>query len=669
MSTHAPSEPAADHYYVTTPIYYVNDKPHLGHAYTTIAADVLARWHRLSGRQVHFLTGVDEHGQKVLEAATRRGITPQEHVDAMVAPYKALWKRLLITNDDFIRTTETRHELVVQACLTRLKAQGDLYEDVYEGWYSTAAERFWTEKDLVDGKCPDTGQPVEWVQETNWFFRMGKYADQLRQWIEQHPGFIQPDSRKNEVLGYLRKDVGDLCISRPTARMSWGVPFPWDESFVTYVWFDALLNYISALGYDPEGPSGPAFRDFWPANHLLVGKDILTTHAVYFSTMLFALGVQPAHCLYAHGWWTVEGRKMSKSLGNVVDPNLLIDEYGTDALRYFVLREIPFGNDGDFSHKGFMERYNADLANDLGNLLHRATSMSAKWLGGRIGGLDAPRTADKDLDALCARAAETYTLQLEALQFHKAFDALWELVGAGNNYIQTEEPWARNRSGDQERLAGVLRRALEIVRVAATLLQPVMPHKARQLLDQLGMQPGLIGLDNVGHLDGLDTGAPLAVAEPVFPRMNELPSRIQVLLDEALGTPVPAATAPLVPPPKEPTVADTPDTPELITIDDFAKVQLRTGRIRAAERHPDADRLLVLKVDVGDAEPRTIVAGIAGRFDPANLVGQQVVVVVNLKPAKLRGIESRGMLLAAGGKDVKGLVGVSEPLPPGTLVR
>lgn len=671
-----------DCYYVTTPIYYVNDKPHLGHAYTTIAADVIARWHRLNGKRVHFLTGVDEHGQKVLEAAERRGITPQEHVDAMVQPYKALWTRLDIRYDDFIRTTEPRHEQVVQAVLTRLKEQGDLYIDAYEGWYSTAAERFWTEKDLVDGKCPDTGQPVEWVEEQNWFFRMSKYADRLRRWLELNPGFVQPESRRNEVLGYLRKEVGDLCVTRPASRMSWGVPFPWDDSFVTYVWFDALLNYISALGYDPNGDSGDLFGDFWPADHHLLGKDILTTHAVYWSTMLFALGLEPAKCLYAHGWWTVEGQKMSKSLGNVVDPNLLVDEYGADAFRFFALREIAFGYDGDFNHQGFIDRFNADLANDLGNLLHRAVSMSSKWLDGKIGPLDTPAPVDADLQALADRAVATWTAELEALQFHKAFDALWELVRAGNKYIETEQPWALNREGRTQRLAGVMRRCLEIVRVAATLLQPVMPTKSRDLLAQLGIDLAdgqLQPLDGVAGLDQLVAGSALAPADPVFPRMQELPARIRAILTETLGSPALDAPEQLDRKPRPPKESATPssskketpvsDTTDLISIDDFAKVQLKTGRILEAGPHPDADRLLVFKVDVGEAEPRTIVAGIASRYQPELLVGQQVVVVTNLKPAKLRGIESQGMMLAAGGKDVKGLVGVTEPLPPGTIVR
>ncbi len=676
-------------FYVTTPIYYVNDRPHLGHAYTTVAADVISRWHRQNGRPVTFLTGTDEHGQKVMEAAARLGRTPQEHTDALAPDFQRLWERLLITHDDFIRTTQPRHTRVVQAVLQRLYDQGDIYAADYEGWYSTAAERFWTEKDLIDGKCPESGLPVEWVKETNWFFRMGRYADQLRAWIDEHPDFLRPERRRNEVLGYLRKEVGDLCISRPVARMSWGVPIPWAPDYVTYVWFDALTNYISAVGYlsDEE-----RFAEHWPADFHLVGKDILTTHAVYWSTMLFALGLEPARCLYAHGWWTVEGQKMSKSLGNVVDPHRLVDAYGPDAVRYFLLRELPFGADGDFAHNAFLVRYNADLANDLGNLAHRALSMTERWLQARVPALGAPTDGDRALDALCADVARRFREELESLQFSRALEALWELVRAGNKYIDTEEPWRLNREGRSERLAGVMRRCLEICRVAALHLAPFCPTKAEELLRKLGVEG--TGVDALGALDGLVEGAAITLGEPLFPRLLELPAAIQEALDAAgvqaatTGpSKVEAGKAPKAPKaPKtspnpaggSPAMSETaqspaaaPETPpmELIGIEDFQKIQLRTGRVVSAEKHPSADRLLVLKVDVGEAEPRTICAGIASRYAPDDLVGLNVVVVVNLKPVKLRGVLSQGMLLAAGGGEVKGMATITEPVSPGTIVR
>jgi len=673
-------------FYVTTPIYYLNDRPHIGHAYTTIAADTIARWHRLNGRPVTFLTGTDEHGQKVAEAAKKRGMTPKEHVDGLADVFRDLWRRLDITYDDFIRTTEPRHTRVVQQVLQRLYDQGDIYTDHYEGWYSSAAERFWTEKDLVDGRCPDTGQPVEWVRELNYFFRMGRYADQLRAWIEEHPEFLLPERRRNEVLGYLRKEVGDLCISRPASRLSWGVPLPFAPDYVTYVWVDALTNYISAVGY---GSDEARFAEHWPADYHLVGKDILTTHAVYWSTILFALGLTPAHHIYAHGWWTVEGEKMSKSLGNVVDPFLLVDSYGPDPVRYFVLRELPFGLDGGFVQNAFLTRYNADLANDLGNLAHRALSMTERWLGGKVPALDAPTEGDAALEALTADVARRFREEIEALQFSRALEALWELVRAGNKYIDSEEPWRLNREGRTGRLAGVMRRCLEVCRVAAQHLWAVCPGKSQELAGKLGLST--LDATALDRLDGLAEGGPVVTGEPLFPRLLELPEGIRAAMDRAgvvatstgfakgekPAKPPKAEKAPAPPTAKtagdKPAMAETaaPETAEIpqIGIEDFQKIQLRAARVLSATRHPSADRLLVLSVDVGEPEPRTIVAGIASRYAPEDLVGLTVVAILNLKPVKLRGVLSQGMLLAAGGGEVKGMVTVTDPVAPGTIVR
>jgi methionyl-tRNA synthetase len=660
----AAEDPAVpERFYVTTPIYYVNDKPHLGHAYTTIVADVLSRWHRLRGREVTFLTGTDEHGLKVMQAAEARGLTPQAHADDLVVRFQKLWERLSITNDDFIRTTEPRHTKPVQTALQQLKEQGDLYEDFYEGWYSPTAERFWTEKDLVDGMCPETGKPVVWIKEKNWFFRMGKYADQLRKWIDDHPDWIQPETRKNEVLATLRKDVGDLCISRVKSRMSWGVPIPFDDEYVTYVWVDALLNYVTAIGWPDDEAK---FLSRWPADVQLIGKDILTTHTLYWGTLLFALGLEPARVLFAHGWWTVEGRKMSKSFGNAIDPHLLIDSYGADATRYYLLKEIPFGADGDFSHKSFMVRYNADLANDLGNLAHRSLSMTEKWLGGTVPALDAPREADEALQALATSTVAAYTEEIEALQFNRAFETLWTLIRAGNKYIDSEEPWALNKKGDRERLGGVMRRTLEVLRIAALLLEPVMPTKMKELQEKVGAEARWT--DQLATLSELRQGSRLTIGEPLFPRMMELPARIQEALamaeSDERNENAPAAPAETTPPSAEKTT----DTGS-IAIDDFQRIQLRSGRVIAAEKHPKADKLLVLKVDLGEPTPRQIVAGIAAKYAPDELVGRTVVVVANLKPAKLRGVESQGMLLAAGGQEVVGLVSLPEGVPPGTVVR
>jgi len=658
--------PSGNAFYVTTPIYYVNDAPHVGHAYTTVAADAIARFQRLAGREVHFLTGLDEHGQKVLRAAQARGVDPQRHVDELARPFQDLWKRLRISNDDFIRTTEPRHEAVVQRVLQELHDRGEIYRQSYAGWYSTAEERFWTEGELVDGKCPLSGQPVEWIEESNWFFRMGRYQDRLVAWIQDHPAFLRPESRRNEVLGYLRQDLGDLCISRPKARLPWGIPLPFAPEWVTYVWFDALLNYVSAIGYgtDPE-----RFRRFWPASFHLVGKDILTTHSVYWSTMLFAMGLDPAECLFAHGWWTIEGRKMSKTLRNVVDPNLLVDAYGPDAVRYFLLREVAFGADGDFSHRAFQIRYNADLANDFGNLAHRALSMTGRWLGGTVPPRPEITATDRDLEHLAVEAVAGTRAAMEALRFQDALTATWTLVQAGNKYIDTEQPWTLQKQGRTDRLATVMRNVLEVCRIAAVLVWPVCPDKAEALLAKIGTRLPH-GLDRLAGFDTLAEGTPVAAGEPLFPRMTELPPAIQAVLAPPVQevppvTPEPPATPGPAP---APAPAPTPE-PEHVSHDDVARHRQVVGTVLAAARHPKADRLLVLTIDLGEAAPRTVVAGIADRYRPEELTGRQVVVVANLKPVTLRGVRSDGMILAAGGASVQGLVGVQASVPPGTVVR
>jgi methionyl-tRNA synthetase len=677
------------HFYITTPIYYVNDHPHIGHAYTTVAADAAARYHRMKGEDVMFLTGTDEHGQKVLRAALARGRTPQQHVDELVRPFQELWKRLLISNDDFIRTSEPRHHKVVQAVLQRLYDEGLIYASSYSGWYSTSEERFWTEKEVVDGKDPVSGQPVEWIKEENYFFRMGSYQRRLVEYIETHPEFLRPESRRNEVLGYLRQPLDDLCISRPKSRMSWGIELPFDREYVTYVWFDALLNYLTAIGYLADGNEGQ-FERFWPASFHFVGKDILTTHAVYWSTMLFALGLEPSRCLYAHGWWTIEGQKMSKSLKNVVDPNLLLDAYGADAVRYFLLREVPFGLDGDFGHRAFQLRYNADLANDLGNLVHRALSMTERWLEGRIPARSEIAPQDELLERLAVETVSRTDEAMEGVQFHQALGAIWALVQAGNKYIDTEQPWSLNRDGRSARLGTVLRNVLEVCRITGVLLAPFCPSKSVELLAKLGTTlPSDLG--SLVTFDRLEEGLHVMAGEPLFPRMMALPPAIQAALDREIQAvaPNPVTSTPRRPmenPTKTPTETPTDKTTEnateipatstitesaipQISYEDFSRVRLVIGHVKKAEKHPKADKLLVLEVDCGQASPRTIVAGIADRYHPDELVGQQIVVVLNLKPVKLRGIQSDGMLLAAGLEGVKGLLTVKEPVPAGTSIK
>jgi methionyl-tRNA synthetase len=650
---------------LTTPIYYVNGRPHIGHAYTTIAADAAVRWQRQQGRQAWLQSGVDEHGQKVLEKAVARGMTPQAHCDDMVVHWQAMMDKLGVELDVFVRTTHPRHVSAVQACLQKLHDAGELFQDSYVGWYSPAAERFWTEKDLIDGKCPDTGQAVEKVEETNWFFRMSAYQQRLIDHIEANPGFVQPAARRNEVLGFLRKPLGDLCISRPTARMSWGIPFPFDDRYVTYVWFDALLNYVTFLGYHPDQPD-PAFAERWPAAFQLLGKDILTTHAVYWTTMLMALGLPLPETLFAHGWWvSADGQKMSKSLGNVIDVDLLADAYGVDALRFFLLREVAFGNDGQFSYDGFLTRYNADLANDLGNLAHRALTMTSTWCGGVVPAAGAAGPLEEGLHATAAAAVEAFREAFDQLRFHDALDALFTVVRAGNKYLDEAAPWSTNKAGDAARTGQILRHAAEVAALASVLLHPVMPAKAAELRAKLALTepPDALWarLAAGGALALLHEGATVAPGDPLFPRFREQPDAIAALLAEAAA----AAPEPAPKPAKKGKKAAEP--PAEIAYADFAKLALRVGQVVAAAPHPDADKLLVLQVDVGEAAPRQIVAGIATRFAPEALVGRKVVVVVNLAPADLRGVESQGMILAAGAKAVVDLVGVDAPV--GEVVR
>ncbi len=637
----------SERFYITTPIYYVNDVPHIGHAYTTIAADAIARWHRLDGRDVRFLPGTDEHGQKVMQAAAKLGRSPQEHCDITVRRFVDLWTRLDIQYDDFIRTTESRHKEVVQAFLQQLWDQGEIYSAPYTGWYSTSAERFWTDdevataakgtvEDLKAGKltpvCPDSGAPVELITELNYFFRMSAYQERLVRWLEEHPGSVQPDHRRNEVLGFLRKPLGDLCISRPAARLSWGIPLPFAEDYVTYVWFDALSNYVSALGNDRAR--------YWPADAHLVGKDILTFHTVYWFSMLMALGLEPPRQVYAHGWWLMNRAKMSKSVGNVVNPNVLIDEFGADAVRYFMLREIPFGYDGEYSDAAFLLRFNSDLVNDFSNLVHRVS----KWAATPLGPASGFTPGDEALLAVASRATATFRTELEGLQFRQALEGLWELVRATNKYVDTEAPWALAKANNTARLATVLRVAQEVQRMVASYLWCVCPHACTEVLSRLGLAaPDL----RVG-LDVLPAGNVARAGDPLFMRR------------EAKAPPEVPQPTPVT---KEVPVSDT------ITYDDFSKVALRVGLVVTAEKHPNADRLLVLKVDVGEAEPRQIVAGIAKHYAPEALVGKRVVVVINLAPAMLRGVESRGMLLAAGGADIASLLSPLHDVAPGSIVK
>lgn len=503
-------------FYVTTPIYYVNDEPHLGHAYTTILADVMARYARLAGRETFFLTGTDEHGQKVQEAAQQRGVSPQAHADQLVGRFREAWDRLHIACDDFIRTTEPRHARVVETVLQRLWEEGEIYKDDYEGWYCVPDERFWTEKDLVNGACPDCGRPVERLNEANYFFHMSAYQEWLVDYVKAHPEFIRPETRRNEVLGFLRKPLGDLCISRPARRLSWGIPLPFDDEYVTYVWFDALLNYVTAAGYLVNDDR---FGRLWPRALHLIGKDILITHAIYWPTMLKAAGLPQPRTIFAHGWWVVEGTKMSKSLGNVVKPLALAGAYGVDAFRYFLVRDMTLGRDASFSEDVLRQRYQADLANNLGNLLHRLTSMIGRYCGGSV---PAPASESAEEQALRERCLslvdETFPL-VNHFALNEALANVMATLSAVNGYLERTAPWLAAKEGNEERLATSLYTAAEAVRLCTLLLWPVMPERTADLWQQLGWRPPAD--PGQGLTWGkLTPGNPAPGGRPLFPRLD-----------------------------------------------------------------------------------------------------------------------------------------------------
>ena len=602
-------------FYLTTPIYYVNDKPHIGHAYTTILADVLTRFHRKTGEDVFFLTGLDEHGQKVQQAAENRGVDPIDHCDEMAPRFLELWKKLHIQNDDFIRTTEKRHVAVVQKILQDVFDSGDIYEDEYEGLYSISEERFITEKEAESGDFRD----IKKIKEKNYFFKMSQYQQPLIDHINENPKFIQPEHRKNEVLGFLKKPLGDLCISRPKSRLNWGIELPFDSNYVTYVWFDALINYITAVGYNVDEDS---FNKYWPANYHLIGKDILTTHSVYWPTMLMSAKLSLPLGIFAHGWWLSGESKMSKSLGNVIDPLGLIEEYGVDPVRYYLMREMVLGQDASFTMESFIKRYNSDLANDFGNLLSRISNLLKKFFDGKI-----PMDEDDSPEGIVIKENGIKVVSdvwnhIESMQVNEAIETTLQYIRSVNKYMETMAPWKLAKS-DNDAAGKVLFTAAEALRISAVLLAPVMPNRTQIVLETFNATGSSL------EWGGLTPGKSLNKHDVLFPRIDvkklEKPSQSNGKKTEPNN---------------------------VITFDEFQNVELKTAKVLEAEKVEGADKLLKLQIEVGD-EKRQIISGIAQHYSTENLIGKMIVVVTNLKPATIFGLESYGMLLAAKkGKDL-----------------
>ena len=629
-------------YYITTPIYYVNARPHLGHAYSTIVADTLKRFHRMLGENARMQTGTDEHGDKIVKAATAAGVSPQAFVDDISSIFRNLWPKLGIENDGFIRTTDPDHKKAVQVLLQRLYDKGDIYFGEYGGHYCYGCERFYTEKELENGLCPQHQTKPEYISEKNYFFKMSKYQDALRQYILDHPDFIRPERYRNEALAMLEGGVlEDLCISRPKSRLTWGIELPFDKDYVSYVWFDALANYITALGWpENENDESGAYRTFWPGEHL-VAKDILKPHGIFWPTMLMAAGLPLYRHLNVHGYWLVKDTKMSKSLGNVVDPLKAAEHFGLDAFRYFLLREMNFGSDASYSPEAIITRVNADLANDLGNLFSRVLSMNAKYFGGKIPALGEQLEADDVLSEATDNGAANYVQLFGELRFSQALDALWAPIRAMNKYVDEQAPWTLAKNGETERLGTVIRTLLENMYKVAYLLWPVMPGASTAMQAQLGRPQPPLSEDALNavlrYRMHLRTGMEIASSSNLFPRL-------EMEKEEAPAQPRKEKKAAPKEAPKEEPKAE---AKAPIEFADFQKLDLRVGHILSARQHPNADKLLCFEVDLGEEKPRQIVSGIAAHFKPEERVGRNVVVVANLPPRKLRGVESQGMILTA----------------------
>jgi len=616
-------------FYISTPIYYPSGNLHIGHTYTTVAADTITRFKKLKGYDTYLLTGTDEHGQKIQKVAAEAGLTPKAYVDSIVAGIKTLWDTMNINYDQFIRTTDPEHEKTIQRIFKKLHDQGDIYKSNYEGWYCTPCESFWTEGQIVDGNCPDCGRPVEKASEEAYFFKMSKYADRLLEYIESHPDFIQPESRKNEMINnFIKPGLQDLCVSRTS--FTWGVPVDFDPGHVVYVWIDALPNYISALGYLNDKPN--LMDRYWPADVHLVGKDIIRFHTIYWPIILMALELPLPKKVYGHGWILLKGGKMSKSVGNVVDPVVLVNKYGVDALRYHVLREMNYGSDGVYNEDLLVSHINSDLANDLGNLLSRTLAMTVKYFDGIIPTERVTGEFDDDIIALAEKTPGIVSEYMDKLDFSRALEEIWKLISRSNKYIDETQPWVLGKTPkNRGRLAKVLYNLTECLRIVTVLISSAMPETAKKIGVQLKCPEDCLTWGSIQAFGGYPEGIRAERCEALFPRI-ELEKKEAAAQKENK---------------KEVKKETEEKLPEgLITIDDFAKVELRVAEVVACEVHPDADRLLVLQLSVGQ-EKRQVVSGIAKYYKPEELVGRTVILVANLKPVILRGLESNGMILAA----------------------
>ena len=657
-------------FYITTPIYYVNAKPHIGHTYTTVTADVARRFHSMLGEETFFLTGTDEHGDKIVKAAEKEHITPRAYADRISRLFSDLWPEFAITNDYFVRTTDPGHIAVVNRILQTIYDRGDIYFNEYEGLYCFGCERFYTERELVDGKCPDHETAPELIRESNYFFKMSQYQDWLIDHIHRHPDFIQPERYRNETLAFLREPLEDLCISRPKSRLEWGITLPFDANYVTYVWFDALINYISAIGF----PDGKNFKKFWPHARHIVAKDILKPHGIYWPIMLKAAGIDIFNSLHVHGYWNIDETKMSKSLGNVVDPLVLQSAYGTDAVRFFLMREMVFGLDASFSESILVERINTNLANDLGNLFSRVLSMFHKYFNGVVPEVAPEIRNGKKADLFddSRSAIDEFTAEMTSFKFHKAIAGIWHFISRMNKYVVSTAPWELAKDeNEKDRLGEVIFNLLEGLRVIAGLISPIMPETSATMQKHLGIdasQP-LSTLERISEWGTIPAGAVLPGAVTLFPRIDIKKTKPGTHKTQPANKKANKNNDALNQAPQE--AAEKAPLPALkpeIQFDDVIKLDLRAARVIHAENIPKANKLLKLTVDLG-MEQRTIVAGIAKSYTPEEITGKQIIVVANLKPAKLMGVESQGMLLAAVTDAGCGAAILDRDLPPGTPVK